>query len=177
MTWFGGFQCYYSSRTCGLTCEAWGWGRSSRSCYESWCETTVVRAWSKREIYLEGGIGKRRRWIAWVTERREWWGLGGWGHTGPTWVVHRCHFNISFPLISLCQSLVLPSHLAIVVLEVLEFWQLCLECCNSSLEGRVCMSNCVCLIVIVDADTLVCSFLVHKYWCVCVCVCLYISRG
>lgn len=50
MTWFGGFQCYYSSWTCGLTCEAWGWGRSFRSCYESWCETTVLRAWSSRGV-------------------------------------------------------------------------------------------------------------------------------
>lgn len=76
MTWFGGFQCYYSSQMCGLTCEAWGWGRSSRSCYESWCETTVDHAWSKREVEVERGeqresIRKRKWCITWVKGRSE----------------------------------------------------------------------------------------------------------
>lgn len=153
MTWFGGFLCYYSSRTCGLTCEAWGWGRSSRSCYESWCETTVVRAWSKRG--RGGGRGEResvrrerRTWIRWVTEWRD---KGRKKEKQGMWIQQRprpehlsCLLNISVPLPH-CLSLALLSHLTIVVLEVAEFWQLCLECCDGSLKGRVCMSGCVCV--------------------------------
>lgn len=46
--------------------------------------------------------------------------------------------------LSLSQSVSFsPKHLTIVVLEVLAFWQLCLEHCDRSLEGRVCMSGCV----------------------------------
>lgn len=143
MSWFGGFQCYYSSWTCGLTCEAWGWGRSSLGCYESWCETTVDRAWSKREAEGEGRVERDRKAMNSMSDRRHGKVVRG---------ISMCRSNpehLSCPGVSAQHPLyflsyffrALPSHLAIV-LDRCAFWQLCLECCDGSLEGRVCMSGC-----------------------------------
>lgn len=94
MTWFGGFWCYYSSWTCWLTVEAWGWGRSSRSSYESWSKTTLVRACSSEMGGETAHWGLGRRGTVQVTERggkkksRGIWSQSNWGvkmcpHPGP----------------------------------------------------------------------------------------------
>lgn len=108
----------------------------------------------RRRSRRKGGKRERGRWMVWVTVKTErwkktqkWWREWGSNLCGPNPEHLRSpEVSVQHPLHLLfwiCLSFVLPRHLTIVVLEVPAFWQLCLECCDGSLEGRVCMSGCV----------------------------------
>lgn len=149
MTWFGGFQCYYSSRTCGLTCEAWGWGRSTRSCYENWCETTVVRAWSKSKVEVEGreekteheaeAEVKQDEWQK-VVKKKRWFGECEPVKTQNIWAAQMCKLNMIFPF-----AVFLRSFQAI---SLLLCWKsLSFDSCAWSAVTAVWSEGCVCLAV------------------------------
>lgn len=128
-------------------------GRSSRSCYESWCETNRGPCLEQKSGEERESAGTEKE-VNNMSDRKEWKG-GKWSDVRnvtckrPILEHQSCpsvsSTSTTSPLLSLsvCLTLALPSHLTIVVLEVPEFWQLCLECCDGSPEGRVCMSGCV----------------------------------
>lgn len=147
MTWFGGFQCYSCSWPCGLTCEAWGWGRSSQSCYESWWETTVDCAWSKKKKEEEVGNERwKERELNRGVKKCEWGKTGEKRDDTKSLV---CMFEIYESSTSVGS--------ATASCFLLFFYWLSNNCCIGSLrvltavleklwrslEGRVCMSMCV----------------------------------